>query len=75
MYMEILGALYEEPRGPSRLAQVCNINYARLASYLTPLEAKGFIRKETRQSQQILSLTELGHETYLDWKKLSERFQ
>ncbi len=30
IFMDILSALFEGPRGPTRLAQACNVNYGRL---------------------------------------------
>lgn len=83
-YMEILGALYEEPRRPSRLAQACNINYGRLFDYLTPLEEKGMVvrrdgvqqpQQSEQPQQQVYTLTDLGRQTYLEWIRLSDRFR
>jgi predicted transcriptional regulator len=67
VYMEILAALSEEPRGPTRLAQACNINYGRVQNFIAPLEAKGLIRKDSRDGQDVLAITEAGYALYRDW--------
>ena len=65
--MEILAALCEEPRGPTRLAQACNLNYGRIQSFVAPLEAKGLVRRESRDGQDVLLVTESGYAVYRDW--------
>jgi predicted transcriptional regulator len=72
-YMEILAALSEEARGPTRLAQACNVNYARIQNFTAPLEAKGLIRRESRDGQEVFVITEQGYALYRDWLEVWRR--
>ncbi|MBI3859031.1 MAG: transcriptional regulator [Thaumarchaeota archaeon] len=67
IYMDILAALFEGPRGPTRLAQACNINYGRLENYTGPLLTKGLLRVGGAEGQEALSITEQGRDLYLEW--------
>ena len=73
--MEVLAALREGPLSPSRLAQRCNINYGRLADTLAPLQANGWIAKETVGSLEVHTLTQEGLETYLKYQLLWNQYQ
>ena len=73
IFMEILATLQAGPRGPTRLAQGCNINYGRLEAYTTPLLGKGLIRSETADGQEVLSLSEEGYRVYRDWLEIWRR--
>lgn len=68
--MDILSALLSGPRGPTRLAQACNINYGRLEGFTTALLQKGLIRQESQEEQQVFALTEEGRAIYLEWVEL-----
>jgi predicted transcriptional regulator len=73
--MEVLAALREGPLSPSRLAQRCNINYGRLGDVLEPLEANGWIAKEGEDTQESLTLTKDGLQTYLRYESLWNEYQ
>ena len=73
IYIDILANLIEGPRGPTKLAQACNINYVRLASFTDRLLEKGLIRKETVDQQEVLAATEQGYEVYRNWSELRKR--
>ncbi|MBI3841391.1 MAG: transcriptional regulator [Thaumarchaeota archaeon] len=73
IYMEMLATLYSGPRGPTRLAQACNMNYGRLDAYAQPLLKKGLIRAEEAGGQQTLYITDEGCRVYRDWLEIWRR--
>jgi predicted transcriptional regulator len=73
IHMEILASLFASPKGPTRLAQSCNIQFARLESYTSVLLNKGLIRAETAEGQQVFSITEQGYDLYKAWLEIWRR--
>ncbi len=73
IFMEILAALFEESRGPTRLAQACNVNYGRIENFTRPLEEKGLIRRETSGGQEVFVVTDSGYRLYLEWLDVWKR--
>jgi predicted transcriptional regulator len=73
IYTAILAILIEEPRGPTRLAQACNINYGRMSGLLAKLLDKGLIRREDTVGQGVFAITEVGYEVYRLWGELRGR--
>ena len=71
--MEILASLFASPKVVTRLAQSCNVNLARMGSYSGPMLAKGLIKKETRDGQEVYSITEGGYQLYKDWLEVWRR--
>ena len=67
IFMEILAVLFESPRGPTRLAQACNVNYGRIENFLRPLEERGLIRREAAGGQEVFAITDSGYRLYQDW--------
>jgi len=74
IFMEILSALFQEPRGPTRLAQACNVNYGRIEGFTSPLEQRGLIRRDTAGGQEVFAITEQGRKLYEDWLEVWRRF-
>lgn len=70
IYMDILANLTEGPKGPTRLAQACNVNYGRLAAFLERMLAKGLIRRQGAEGQEELAVTESGYRVYQQWSEL-----
>jgi predicted transcriptional regulator len=73
IYTDILANLIEGPKGPTRLAQACNINYGRLAGFTSALLEKGLIRREPRDGQEVFAATEEGYRVYTLWSELRKR--
>ena len=73
-FMEILGALAERPRLPTKLAQTCNINYARLGEFTKPLEAMGYIRRDTIDGHEVLTVTGEGLKIHGEFERMRTRF-
>jgi predicted transcriptional regulator len=67
IHIEILASLFASPKGPTRLAQSCNIQFGRLEGYTSALLRKGLIRAETAEGQQVYSITEEGYAVYKEW--------
>jgi predicted transcriptional regulator len=66
--MEVLKALREEPRMPTRLGQICNIRYDRLDAILGPLEERKLIRKEMLEGHLVYGITPEGLKIYNEWE-------
>ena len=73
-FMEILGALAEGPRLPTKLAQACNINYARLTEFTGPLEAMGYIKKDKIDGHEVFTVTGEGLKIQGEFDRLRARF-
>lgn len=71
--MTILASLFSSPKGPTRLAQSCNIHFARLEAYTKGLESKGLIRSEAADGKVVFSITEEGYRLYSDWLEIWKR--
>jgi predicted transcriptional regulator len=67
IYMEILAVLFDGPKGPTRLAQTCNVNYGRLENFTKPLLEKELIRSSLVQGEEELAITKEGYEVYKEW--------
>lgn len=74
IWVEILGALTEGPKLPTRLAQTCRLNFGRLSEYTSELEAKGFIKIETVGGHEVVSVTPKGLAMHGDFERLRAKF-
>ncbi|HZW84383.1 MAG TPA: winged helix-turn-helix domain-containing protein [Nitrososphaerales archaeon] len=70
IHMEILAALSASPKGPTRLAQACNVNYGRIDSFTGALVAKGLIRTGVEDGQEVFMITEEGYSVYKEWLEI-----
>jgi predicted transcriptional regulator len=73
IHMEMLASLFASPKGPTRLAQACNIQFTRMEGFTSALLKKGLIRSEVRDGQQIFSITEEGYSLYKAWLEIWRR--
>ena len=73
VYLEILGALLEKPRLPTNLAQIVNVNLARLDEYLGPLLSASLVKKDRIESHEVLAITVEGHKFWEDLYKLQKK--
>ncbi|MDA4121126.1 MAG: hypothetical protein OK404_01815 [Thaumarchaeota archaeon] len=71
--MQILESLFASPKGPTRLAQACNVNYGRIAGFIEGLLEKGLIRKEVVDGQEAFAITDEGYKVYRDWLEVWRR--
>jgi predicted transcriptional regulator len=71
--MEILASLSASPKGPTRLAQACNVNYGRMDNFTKPLLERGLIRLEARGEEQVYVISEEGYKLYSDWLEIWRR--
>jgi predicted transcriptional regulator len=72
-FMEILGALREGPLLPTRLSQLCNVNYERLGELTVHLESRGLIKKATLDGREGFAITPDGFRVLEDWGRVWER--
>ena len=71
--MQILESLFASPKGPTRLAQACNVNYGRVSRFIEALLEKGLIRKEVVDEQEAYAITDEGYKVYRDWLEVWRR--
>ena len=71
--MEILASLFASPKVVTRLCQSCNVNIARVGALMEPLLAKGFVRSETVEGNEVYSVTDEGYRLYKDWLEIWRR--
>ncbi len=70
IFMEILRALREGPLIPTRLSQLCNVNYERMAEHLTHLEGRGLIQRTTVVGREAYAITPEGFKLLEDWGRV-----
>jgi predicted transcriptional regulator len=73
MQMEILASLFASPKLITRLAQSCNINLARMTALTGPMLAKGLIRTQIQEGQEVYAVTDEGYRLYMDWLEIWRR--
>ena len=73
--MEILASLFGSPKGPTRLAQACNVNYGRIAGFTDRLVKRGLVRAELQDGQETYFLTDDGYNVYKDWLEIWRRLK
>jgi predicted transcriptional regulator len=67
IYLEILGALMAQPRLPTNLAQIVNVNPGRLDEYLAPLLAASLIKKDKIEGHEVVAILMEGRNA---WEQL-----
>ena len=73
IYLEILGALMEQSRLPTNLAQIVNVNLARLDEYLGPLQAASLIKRDKIDGHEVIAITNEGRNVWEDLYKIERR--
>ena len=71
--MQILESLFASPKGPTRLAQACNVNYGRIAGFIEALVNKGLVRRDVMDGQETFAITDEGYKVYRDWLEVWRR--
>jgi predicted transcriptional regulator len=73
--MDILAALLEGPKLPTRIAQACNLNYENFVKWVELLESKNLVSRSSEQGHGIYSLTPDGYQVLQDFRKVIERLR
>jgi predicted transcriptional regulator len=74
IHLEILGALLEQPRLRTSLAQIVNVNLARLdEEYLNPLLRANLVKKDHIESHDVLAITVEGRKFWEDLYTLQRK--
>jgi len=71
--MEILASLFASPKGLTRLAQSCNVNTGRIGSIVEPMLARGLVRRQLVEGQELLAISDEGYKLYKDWLEIWRR--
>jgi predicted transcriptional regulator len=73
IYMEILDLLLDGPKGPTRLSQAMNLNFAKLLEFASFLKARELISSQQEEGHELYFITPQGAEMNRDWKKIWSR--
>ncbi len=75
IYMEILSALMAQPRLPTNLAQIANVNLARLDEYLGPLQAGSLVKRDKIDGHEVIAITPEGRNMWEDLHRIEARLK
>ncbi len=73
--MDIIAALLDGPKLPTRLAQLCNLSYDNFVKFASRLEASGLVKKSLQQAHEFYSVTPDGIQVHQDYRKVKERLR
>lgn len=73
--MDILAALLDGPKLPTRLAQLCNLSYDNFVKFAGRLESRGLVKRSLEQGHEFYSVTPDGIQVHQDYRKLMERLR
>jgi predicted transcriptional regulator len=71
--MEILASLIASPKVITRLAQSCNVNMSRVEVLTGPMLARGLVRRQMEDGQEVYFITDEGYKLYNDWIQIWRR--
>ena len=60
--MDVLGNLLDGPKGPTRLAQACNLTFDTMSKAVTTLIARNFVQLSVKDGHDSYSITPSGVE-------------
>jgi len=72
IFMDILGNLLDGPKGPTRLAQACNMDFETMAKFVGILIERGLIQASTEDSREVYSIMPPGVEIHRQYRKFWE---
>ena len=73
--MDILAALLDGPKLPTRLAQICNLSYDNFTKFASVLQSRNLVRKSLDQCHEVYSINPDGIQLQQDYRKVSERLR
>jgi predicted transcriptional regulator len=73
--MAVLAELRERPSLPTRISRVANLSYDKCMEILGELEARGLLRRASRDGHDVYGVTEDGYQLVEDWSKLWRRLE
>jgi len=68
MLMDILTALLDGPKLPTRLAQTCNLNYDNLVRLVAMLESSRMVEKKVESGHELYSISPDGFKVQEQFK-------
>lgn len=71
--LDILTALLEGPKVPTRLAQACNLSYDNFVRFVSTLEAKGLVQKRPGEGRELYAITPDGFALQGEFRRNLER--
>ena len=69
IYLDILTALLEGPKLPTRVAQTCNLSYDNLVKFAAILEAMKLLERKPEEGHELLSITADGFKLQEEFRK------
>jgi len=67
--LDILAALLEGPKLPTRLAQTCNLSYDNFVKFAPILESKKLVERKPEEGHELYALTVEGFKLHEEFRK------
>jgi predicted transcriptional regulator len=67
--LDILTALLDGPKMPTRLAQTCNLSYDNFVRFATVLESKKLVERKPAEGHELYALTVEGFKLQEEFRK------
>jgi predicted transcriptional regulator len=67
--LDILTALLDGPKMPTRLAQTCNLSYDNLVRFATILESKKLVERKPEEGHELYAVTVEGFKLQEEFRK------
>jgi predicted transcriptional regulator len=66
--MDILGNLLDGAKGPTRLAQACNLTFDTMTKFVGVLIDRGLVQVSTEGSHEVYSITQTGVDMHRQYR-------
>ena len=70
--MDIMERLLDGPKGPTRLAQACNLSYDVLMRYIRELVQRRFVDAEDYDGHEVVIITQSGVDLYREYRTITQ---
>lgn len=67
--LDILTALLDGPKMPTRLAQTCNLSYDNFVKFAAILETKKLLERKPEEGHELLAITAEGFKLQEEFRK------
>jgi predicted transcriptional regulator len=67
--LDILAALLDGPKLPTRLAQTCNLSYDNLVRFAAKLESNGLVERRPEEGHELYAITVEGFDLQADFRR------
>lgn len=68
IFMDILGNLLDGPKGPTRLAQACNLDFETMSKFVAILLQRGLVSSIIEENRERFSITQAGVQIHRQYR-------